>query len=80
MLNPIKRIWVPKKALVLAAPVVPDALPAPADPPTVTPQAPKPVRNMSFDDVMPEPDVEEKNSDSIWAEFDSVFSPAAGPK
>jgi hypothetical protein len=35
---------------------------------------------MSFDDVMPEPDVEEKNSDSIWAEFDSVFSPAAGPK
>lgn len=80
MLNPIKRIWVPKKAPERAAPVVPDALPDPVEPPMATSQAPKPARHTSFDNAMPEPDVEEKNSDSIWAEFDSVFSPAAEPK
>lgn len=67
MLNPIKRVWVPKK---VEAP--PAAAPAPT--PIQAPPAPKPLpsHNMLFDEV-PEPEVEEKNSDSIWAEFDSVL-------
>jgi hypothetical protein len=80
MLNPIKRVWVPKKAQASAEPAVPDALVAPVLPPLAVPQAPKPLRHVLSDDDMPEPDVEEKNSDSIWAEFDSIFSPEAGPK
>lgn len=59
MLKPIKRVWIPK-----AAPA------KPADPVQQTPPAPV-RRNMLFDE-MPQPDAQEKNSDSVWAEFDSV--------
>jgi hypothetical protein len=80
MHNPIKRVWVPKKAQAIAAPVTPVALAIPAVPPVDVQQAPKRPRTISFDNEMPEPDVEEKNSDSIWAEFDSVLSPQARHK
>lgn len=83
MLNPIKRVWVPKAA---SAPA-PDPAPAPAlstSPPTATPSAVVPTvappaaepipskRGMLFDEL-PEPEVTEKFSDSVWAEFDSVI-------
>jgi hypothetical protein len=71
MLNPIKRIWVPKKA--------PEQLPAAGPTPTASPKAaptakPAAGRNALFDEL-PSPDMEEKNSDSIWAAFDSVHVP-----
>jgi hypothetical protein len=43
--------------------------------PVATPQ-----RGARFGDDMPEPDVEEKNSDSVWAAFDSVLSREAESK
>ena len=71
MLNPIKRVWVPKK----------DPLPAQgnAPEPAVTVNATPPGRsskgrNPLFDEL-PSPDMEEKNSDSVWAAFDSVYKP-----
>jgi hypothetical protein len=77
MHNPIKRIWVPRKpeAATPPAPVVPDTSAAVVVPLGVPPPAPKPLRNAMFADNLPEPEVVEKNSDSIWAEFDSVFVP-----
>lgn len=62
MLNPIKRVWVPR---ALVAQVLP-AQPAPAAPPSV------------FDPLLhtlPVPQSVEKNSDSIWAAFESVHHP-----
>ena len=71
MLNPIKRIWVPKKAPTEAQ--TPE--PVPTAPATTVP-APRPAgaRNVLFDEL-PSPDMEEKNSDSIWAAFESVHKP-----
>jgi hypothetical protein len=75
MLNPIKRVWVPKATPLLT--------PTPERPPETHPQ-PAPAstppiradgrRNALFDEL-PAPDMEEKNSDSIWAAFDSVHKP-----
>lgn len=71
MLNPIKRIWVPKKAPVQA----PVAGPIPAaTPKTASTAKPAVGRNALFDEL-PSPDMEEKNSDSVWAAFDSVHVP-----
>ncbi len=71
MINPIKRIWVPKKAPEKEQPTEPA--------PKVTPKAgsgtkPTSGRGALFDEL-PSPDMEEKNSDSIWAAFDSVHAP-----
>jgi hypothetical protein len=71
MLNPIKRVWVPKQA------ESPPATPS-AAPPQVAPKA-LIASNGLFDD-MPEPEVVEKNSDSIWAEFDSFLGSEKEPK
>lgn len=60
MINPIKRVFVPKPA---DKPPVPSALQKAAPPAT------KPI---SLFDELPQPDMEEKDTDSIWAEFDSV--------
>jgi hypothetical protein len=71
MINPIKRIWVPKKTPVQEQPVEP----APAATQKGTPELrPKGNRPAVFDEL-PSPDMEEKNSDSIWAAFDSVHVP-----
>jgi hypothetical protein len=71
MLNPIKRVWVPKnapaQAQTAATAPTPTAKPAPAGRSTNG-------RNPLFDEL-PSPDMEEKNSDSIWAAFDSVYTP-----
>ena len=59
MLNPIKRVWVPKAPLAQALPAQP-ALGAAL---------------RVFDpllDMLPVPQSVEKNSDSIWAAFESV--------
>jgi hypothetical protein len=74
MINPIKRIWVPKKAPEKAQPTEP----------TATPKArsgtkPTSGRGALFDEL-PSPDMEEKNSDSIWAAFDSVRAQKIEPK
>lgn len=71
MLNPIKRVWVPKKA----APEAQTPAPVPTALQKAVP-APRPAggRNVLFDEL-PSPDMEEKNSDSIWAAFDSVHKP-----
>ena len=71
MLNPIKRIWAPKKAPVKAQVAEPT--------PTATMQSapatrPTGGRGALFDEL-PSPDMEEKNSDSIWAAFESVHTP-----
>jgi hypothetical protein len=60
MFNPIKRIWIPPHA-------------RPAQPAAVaqqTPEAPEP--DDYFLNALPEPEVEEKDTDSIWAEFNSA--------
>jgi hypothetical protein len=67
MLNPIKRVFVPK---------------APAAVPAAAPEQPQNVRPKPRFDELPSPEMEEKDSDSIWAEFDSVkpLQPRATPK
>jgi hypothetical protein len=60
MLPPIKRVFVPKPA---AKP--PEV--AAAKPPVPAGHKPLPGLN-----ELPAPDMDEKNSDSVWAEFESV--------
>jgi hypothetical protein len=71
MLNPIKRVWVPKKTSTEAQ----TPAPVPTTPQKSVP-TPRPIggRNVLFDEL-PSPDMEEKNSDSIWAAFESVHKP-----
>lgn len=82
MLNPIKRVWVPKSAA--GTPAKPDAQTAPtpvSEPATERVSAPAPLdtsaeaptskRGMLFEEL-PEPEVSEKFSDSVWAAFDMV--------
>jgi hypothetical protein len=71
MLNPIKRIWVPKKKPIEnpATEVAPTA-----SAPTAPAQRPAANRGALFDEL-PSPDMEEKNSDSVWAAFESVHVP-----
>jgi len=70
MLNPIKRVWVPKN--------LPDAPVAPnpqinADPTqAVNVSEPTPSKRGILFEELPEPEVSEKFSDSVWAEFHSV--------
>jgi hypothetical protein len=68
MINPIKRIWVPKKAPEQAQPA--SSVPPPATKALAGTQ-PTSARGALFDEL-PSPEMEEKNSDSIWAAFDSV--------
>ena len=70
MFNPIKRIWVAKKPVAEAPTPQPEPT---ATKPVQTPQ-PAGVRSALFDEL-PAPDMEEKNSDSIWAAFESVHVP-----
>jgi hypothetical protein len=67
--KPIKRIWVPKTL----------ALQALAPAPEVQAKPPAPERGLSLFNELPRPESEEKNSDSIWAEFDSVFQTETTP-
>jgi hypothetical protein len=67
MLNPIKRVWVPPKKVDAPPAAESAAVPVGA----TEPAKPAKTRNVLFDD-MPEPEVEERNSDSVWAEFDTV--------
>jgi hypothetical protein len=67
MLPPIKRVFVPKPR-----PLLPEAVEA--KPPAPVTYKPKPGFN-----ELPAPDMEEKNSDSVWAEFESV-KPAHVPR
>lgn len=70
MHNPIKRVWVPRSAPSASAPLAaPELLPSVIEPVSS-------MRSGMFEEL-PEPEVEEKSSDSIWAEFDSVLPPGA---
>jgi hypothetical protein len=60
MLNPIKRVWVPKKPQQAAQTTV-DGISSP----------PQNSKLASYFDGLPEPDVEEKTSDSVWAAFET---------
>jgi hypothetical protein len=62
MLNPIKRVWVPKKPATETPPVPVEAQSQPAE---VAKQ------NVYFEEVT-EPEVVEKFSDSVWAAFESI--------
>ena len=78
MLNPIKRVWVPKPR---ATPEVE----APAQPPVATAADDSAVhetpqrRGVLYAEI-PEPDVEEKATESIWAAFNSVLPVDKPPK
>lgn len=76
MLNPIKRIWTPKAAPQAQPTAVPEAVASePAfQAPAAAATKPPITRNVLFDEL-PSPDMEEKNSDSVWAVFDSVLFP-----
>ena len=63
MFKPIKRIFVPKHLAL--QPVEPVA--------TLPVAVPASGRGPALFDELPQPDMEEKNSDSIWAAFDSVL-------
>jgi hypothetical protein len=71
MLNPIKRTWVPKIAPTKA----PEIAPAPITPPQKLQTAKATAGLGARFDELPSPDMEEKNSDSIWAAFESVHVP-----
>lgn len=80
MLKPIKRIFVPKHLALqpLDAAVTPPVAPVmPLVP--AAPVVPAVKHNALFDEL-PQPDMEEKNSDSIWAAFDSVLPIDIGHK
>lgn len=68
MFKPIKRIFVPKHLALQPLQPAPEA-PAPTATPAAAPAPSKP--NVLFDEL-PQAEMEEKNSDSIWAAFDSV--------
>lgn len=68
MLNPIKRVWVPKKPLQTAKTAA-DGIGNP----------PQTFKLASYFDGLPEPDVEEKTSDSVWAAFETD-APSTGSK
>jgi hypothetical protein len=74
MNKPIKRIWVPPQAPAKALQAVPSVSGLPTAPVAAVnePLQATPVRrNMLFEEL-PEPEMVEKDSDSIWAEFDSI--------
>lgn len=70
MINPIKRVWVAPhlaKAQAEAQAVTPPQAP------TVSAMPTQPARKQVFIDL-PETEIEEKDSDSVWAEFGSVMA------
>lgn len=70
MFKPIKRIFVPKN---LALQPIQQAVEVTTPTPAATPApAPVPRKSNALFDELPQPEMEEKNSDSIWAAFDSV--------
>ncbi len=68
MYKPIKRVWV-APPLAGAGPVAP-----------VAPAAAVPVAGKQVFGELPETEVEEKDSDSIWAAFESVYARASANK
>ena len=71
MLRPIRRVWVPPKPMP-SAPAAPAVDAGPLPPPAAAPR--------QVFGVLPETEVEERDSDSIWAEFDSVYAKSAANK
>jgi hypothetical protein len=71
MLNPIKRIWVPKPRATPAA-ELPASAPAAAAPDS-NPNIETPQRRGVLYAEIPEPDVEERATESVWAAFNSVL-------
>jgi Tfp pilus assembly protein FimV len=62
-LNPIKRVWKPK----ISTPASPQLSPESSPPPS-----PERKKFDIYGNQMPEPEVQEKNSDSIWDTFDAL--------
>jgi hypothetical protein len=60
MLPPIKRVFVPKPTAALPEPT------------TAKPAAAPSAKPLPGFNELPTPEMEEKNSDSVWAEFESV--------
>jgi len=71
MLNPIKRVWVPKNPP--AAPVPPAPQVRTESTQVVSAPEPSPSKRGILFEELPEPEVSEKFSDSVWAEFDSIL-------
>ena len=69
MFKPIKRIFIPKHLAL--QPMGPKAEPTPAPVPAPAPAA-TPAKPQARFDELPQPDMVEKNSDSVWAAFESV--------
>lgn len=72
MINPIKRVWVAPHLAKAQAEAQPQAAPPPQAP-TVSAAPAQPARKQVFIDL-PETEIEEKDSDSVWAEFGSVMA------
>lgn len=72
MLNPIKRVWTPKSppAEPVSQAAAPVATPTPSPDSSSLAEPTPSKRGMLFDEL-PEPEVSEKFSDSVWAEFGS---------
>ncbi len=66
-LNPIKRVWKPK----VSTPASPQLSPESSPPPHPHP-LPERKKFDIYGNQMPEPEVQEKNSDSIWDTFDAL--------
>lgn len=79
MLNPIKRVWVPKKPIAQSEPQAQTTAPVGAAPVGPAEETTTSKRGMLFDEL-PKPDVTEKCTDSVWAEFDSVLQSQVPPK
>jgi hypothetical protein len=65
-LNPIKRVWKPKDPTSSAK------LSSSPTPPTQKPPSPARKQFDIYGNQLPEPEVNEKNSDSIWDTFDAL--------
>jgi hypothetical protein len=68
MFKPIKRIFVPRHLAL--QPLEPAVAPPAAQ--ATAPAAPTASKPNALFDELPQPEMEEKNSDSIWAAFESV--------
>lgn len=77
MLNPIKRVWVPKKSAAEAPVQAPEPPASPTPVPSIAPEAAEttPSRRGILFEELPEPEVSEKFSDSVWAEFGTEIPP-----
>lgn len=78
MLKPIKRVWVPRAAASAASAAAASSVTAAV--PAAKAHAPTTATAGQVFNELPETEVQERDSDSVWAEFESVYARASANK